>query len=154
MKKIFVDMLNNGWFTTIVNLSEYAKGRAYPLYISVTDESDCDLVIFQSFDDQIAFEEIFGNFRVTKRGHKVTKIFIIETEVTCERNSQRYFAQFDENTYVCDSEYTHLLILTFLNPLVINREMMLADKPIIFTKFGVVSAMACESFEPVFDDDY
>lgn len=147
-------MLSDSWFTTIVNLSEYVSGRAYPLYISVTDEADCDLVISKNFDEQMAFEEVFGQFRVTKRGCQIPKIFIIETEVTCEKNSQRYFECFDDNTYVCDSEYIHLLILSFLSPLVITREMMLADKPIIFTKFGVVSAMACESFEPVFDDDY
>lgn len=150
MKRIFADQFDRAWYSVFIDLAELIGGKSYPQFIAETEPMLADIVIVNSFEDIIAFEELYGSLNINNRVIQ----FIVSTTGSCNKNvGAENFLPINDSLCFCDFEKIAEYITSIVTPYVIQRETMLKEKPPRIFVNGI-SAMDdfLQDLEPNFND--
>lgn len=150
MKRILVDVADKDWYLVFLNLIPYIKNRAYKLVEIEDEETHADVIILNSFDELIAFNELFGYQNCRGKNY----IFIIRTQAgKTEKNSQKFFEVVSGEFFICDADWISELVESMLLPHELSRDVLLAEKPIVVSSSLVSLETKFDEIKVIFDDD-
>lgn len=146
MKKIFADMCRDDWYSVFVDLAELGVYKECCHFGISSEETESDIIILDSFDNLLAFEDIFGRDQSFE--------FIIVTGDS-EKEELNTTVVGSANLYICDRRIAARLIMCLWGRQDLNKESLSADLPRFVMDFeSKMNFFLDDKIMPVFDNDH